>query len=876
MKIITSHINADFDALASMMAAKKLYPDAEMVFPGSQERKVRDFLEVFHPADIRRLRDVDLTKVTHLIIVDAKRADRLGPLAALLSRKEMKVHIYDHHPFGENDIRGDQEKVEEVGATATIFVELLKEGKIHPTAMEATVLALGIYEETGSLLFPTTTPRDMLASAYLLTRGANLNIVSSYIKMDLNRQELDLLNELVTSSTEIVLRGLRVLVAKASRESYVGDAAHLAHRVMEMEDIDAVVVILEMEGKILLVARSRAPELDVAELMKEFGGGGHPTAASATIKEASLEIAAEKVGALLDRHVKPGKVASDVMTSPVITTQWDSTIREAADTMTRYGVNVLPILRDGGYAGLISREIVEKALFHGFKKSKCIEFSTSDSMTVGRETPIRDIEAIMIEQNQRFMPVIEAENIIGAITRTDLLRVIYEDFLRKKHLDKEGTHERSQTGRNLSTWLRERFPDEVHRILVLAGKVAEEMGANAYLVGGSVRDLLLGQENLDIDLVIEGDGIRFAKELAERLQAKARVHHRFGTANIILDDLKLDVATARTEYYESPAALPKVEMSSIKKDLYRRDFTINTLAIKLNAGDFGLLIDFFGGQRDLREKTIRVLHNLSYVEDPTRAFRAVRFSERFGFKLSRHSENLIKSAIQMNLFERLSGSRLFDELVIAFSETNPVKTLKRLSDYGLLKVIQKDLVFDEKLESALSSMYETLAWYTLLFLDEKVDKGVLYLITLLSNLDDAQRTEALRRLAPPPQMQETIQKSIAGSAEILGKLTLNDPVRLCHLMFPREIETILFSMAMTKDTRKKKEISQFLVELRKTKPFLKGRDLKKLGIPQGPLYSRILTELLDERLRGNLKTEEDEKRYVYNRYVKGPNPSSRN
>jgi len=868
VKVITSHINADFDALASMIAAKKLYPDAVMVFPGSQERKVRDFIGVFHPADFRRLRDLDFSKVTDLIIVDAKQHDRIGPLAELLSDKALTVHIYDHHPVEENDIRGKTMKIEEVGATATIFTELLKEKKLRPTPMEATILALGIYEETGSLLFPSTTERDLLAASYLLRKGANLNIVSSYIKMGLNREELDLLNELIRSSTEIVLRGLRIVLAGASRDSYVGDAAHLAHRIMEMEDIDAAVILLEMEGKILLVARSRAPELDVAELMKEFGGGGHPTAASATIREASLEVVADRLRALLNVHVKPGKVASDVMTSPVVTTQWNSTIKEAEDTMTRYGVNVLPILRDGKYAGLISRETVEKALFHGFRKNECIEFSTSEAITVGKDAPLRDIEAIMIEQNQRFMPVIEDGRIIGAITRTDLLRVIYEEFLKRRHLDKGDTYERTPPGRNLSTWLRERFPEEVYRLLVFAGQVAEEMGVNAYLVGGSVRDLLLGQANLDIDLVVEGDGIRYAKELGERLKAKVRSHHRFGTANISLENLKLDVATARTEYYESPGALPKVEMSSIKKDLYRRDFTINTLAIRLNARDFGLLIDFFGGQRDIREKTIRVLHNLSYVEDPTRAFRAIRFAERFGFKLSKHTENLIKSAIQMDLFKRLSGTRLFDELVLAFKETNPVRTLKRLSDYGLLKVIQKDLSFDERLEATLSSMYETLAWYALLFLAEKVDKGVLYLSALLTNLDEAQRQEAIRRLSPPRKTEEIIVGSISGSAEVLGKLPLNDPVRIFHLLSNRSIESILYAMGVTKDTRKKKEISQFLVELRRTKPLLKGADLKKLGIPEGPLYSIILRELLDARLRGNVKTEEDEKRYVREHYTK--------
>jgi tRNA nucleotidyltransferase (CCA-adding enzyme) len=464
------------------------------------------------------------------------------------------------------------------------------------------------------------------------------------------------------------------------------------------------------------------------------------------------------------------------------------------------------------------------------------------------------------------MPVIEDGKIVGAITRTDLLRVLYEEFLRKRHLEKEETTERTSPGRNLSSWLREKFPEKVHTLLRIAGQIADRLGFSAYLVGGTVRDLLLGQENLDIDIVVEGDGILFAKELSAALQARVRSHERFGTAHIMLDDLKVDVATARTEYYESPAALPRVESSSIKKDLYRRDFTINTLAVRLNPKDFGLLIDFFGGQRDIREKTVRVLHNLSYVEDPTRAFRAIRFAERFGFKLSRHTENLIKSAIQMDLFDRLSGSRLYDELVIAFHETNPVQIVKRFSDFGLLKVIHRALAYDERLETLLLSMYETLAWYNLLYLEEKADVGVLYLMALLSHLADMQREEALERLSAPPRTREVIIRSIPRSAEILRRLPLRDPAAIYHLLSDAPIETLLFSMAGTKEEKKKKEISQFLVELRKVKPLLKGRDLKKLGMPEGPLYSKVLRELLDERLRGRLRTEEDEKRYLLSHY----------
>ena len=862
MDIITSHINADFDSLASMVAAKKLYPGAQIVFPGSQEKKLRDFMEAFHPVDIKRIKDIDLSKVIRLIMVDTKNPGRIGPFAELLSKKGIKIHVYDHHPFNKGDIRGEVEKIENVGATATIFTEMLKSRKVHLTPMEATILALGIYEETGYLLFPSTTERDLLAVSYLLRRGANLNIVSRFLKMELSMEELDILNELVQSSKEMVIGGIRIKVTKAFREGYLGDAAYLAHRMMDIEDIDAVVVLLGMEGKILMVARSRVPELDVSNVMKEFGGGGHPTAASATIKEASLEILEDRLTEVIRNNVKPFKVASDVMTRPVISIKWDSSIKEAEAMMTRYGVNVLPILREDKYVGLISREIVEKALFHGFGKGKSIDFATTDATTVSPNAPIREVETLMIEQNQRFMPVVDDGRIIGAITRTDLLRTLYEEFLRRRKIEETVVRGKPSVGRSLSSWLKSRFTPEVYNILKFSGEVAEGLGFNAYLVGGSVRDLLRGEENLDIDIVIEGDGIVFAKALGEKLNASVKSHQRFNTAQVITGKLKLDVATARTEYYESPAALPKVETSSIKKDLYRRDFTINTLAIKLNPKDFGLLMDFFGSQRDLKEKTIRVLHNLSFIEDPTRAFRAIRFSERFGFKISKHAENLIKSTVKMNLFEKLSGPRLYEELLLLFNETEPDRALKKLSDLGLLKVIHPALTFNEELEETLKSLHETVSWFNLLFLEEKTDRGVLYLMALLSELKEEEAEAAAERLSPPPKIKDMIDRGISKAREVAKRLPSEDPVEIYNLLRKLRLETILLAMALSKDRLKQKVISRYLTELRKIEPILKGEDLKKIGVKPGPVYSRILKELLEEKLRGHLKSREDEERFV--------------
>jgi tRNA nucleotidyltransferase (CCA-adding enzyme) len=292
MDVITSHINADFDSLASAVAAKKLYPEAVIVFPGSMEKRVRDFIEVFNPADIKRVKDIQLDKVTRLIIVDTKHPDRIGPLKELLARTDVVVHIYDHHPVTHNDIDGVVKVLDTVGAASTLFAEIIQKKRYQITPMEATLLCLGIYEETGSLIFTSTTPRDLTAVAFLLKRGANLNIVSDFLKEELSKDTVALLNELVQSLKEVVIHGVRIRIGRGTMEGF-SDVSYLAHKIMDMEDLDmdAIIMMIGMADKILLVARSKVPELNVSHLLADFGGGGHATAASATIKDVPFEIA---------------------------------------------------------------------------------------------------------------------------------------------------------------------------------------------------------------------------------------------------------------------------------------------------------------------------------------------------------------------------------------------------------------------------------------------------------------------------------------------------------------------------------------------------------------------------------------------------------
>ncbi|MCE5313242.1 MAG: CBS domain-containing protein [Nitrospiraceae bacterium] len=858
MDLITSHLNADFDALASVMAAKRLYPDASVVFPGSLEKKVRDFLDAFHPIDIKKLKDIKPEDVTRLIVVDVKHPDRIGQLKELLTKPGIAVHIYDHHPASGNDIRGEVEVYEEVGAASTILAEIIQERKIAITPIEATALCLGIYEETGSLIFKSTTPRDLMAAAFLMRRGADLNIVASFLKTTMSTEELALLNQIAQSMKEIVIHGVRIGLARGRTEEF-GDAAHLASRIMDMEDIDALVLMVASEDKIALVARSRVSELDTSRLLSVFGGGGHAYASSATVKEVPFEVIEEQISEQLRKIVRNIRTARDIMTSPVVTVQHSSRISDAEALMTRYGVNVLPVVKRSEYMGIITREVVEKALFHNLGSSRCADFATIDAVTASPDTPVSEVEEQMVRNNQRFVAVLEGSAIAGAITRTDLLRSMYESFMRKSRMaDRDTSAGQYDFSRNINRILKEKLPRDFYELLLIAGQTADNTDMNAYLVGGSVRDMLRGEENLDIDIVVEGDGIAFARKLADAVKAKVAVHQRFRTAHLAKEGMSLDVATSRTEYYEHPAALPRVETSSIKKDLYRRDFTINTLAVKLNKKDFGHLIDFFGGQRDIKDRMIRVLHNLSFVEDPTRAFRAVRFAERFDFRISKHTENLIKLAVKMNIFEKLSGQRIIDELDLIFHEAEPVKVIKRLSDFNLLRTVHPKLYYNRELGALLRGLHDAIAWFELSFPEERINRTELYIMALALRLERGERESLIKRLSIQQKAGLEILKLISLAKEAVRFYSAGNIIKNFRLFSERPVEAIIFAMALSAQKDFSKSATHYLLESRHIKPILKGDDLKKLGIQPGPLYSEIFSRITEEKLLGRLATKDDE------------------
>ena len=862
MEVITSHTNADFDALASMVAAKKLYPEAKLVFPGSLEKSMRDFFldSMFYVLEVERLRKIDVDKITRLVIVDNRNPARLGKLAGALKNPGISVHIYDHHPPAEGDVRGELEIIEELGATTTMMVELLQARGIPMSPLEATVFALGIYEETGSLTFVSTTVRDVQAAAYLISQGAQLNIVADFLSRELTAEQIAILSKLIESAKSYEINGVRVVISSLAIPHFVPDLANLAHKIRDMESLDVLFLVVQIGDKTHVIARCRIPQVNAGAVLGELGGGGHAEAASAVVRDMTYLETRERLIELLKRHIKPGLVVREIMTAPVKTIPFGSAISEAGEAMTRFGVNALPVLLGEAYQGLITREVVQKSLFHGLGRQKVEEFMTTGGPVASPDMPMGQAERIMIEEHQRFLPVLgEGGALVGAITRTDLLRALHEERLAEAP---ELGELAPRAVRNVKGLIEERTPPEVREALRMVGDAADESGFPVYLVGGIVRDLFLRVQNPDVDIVVEGDGITFAGMLVKKAGGRMKTHQKFGTAVVVLPNgLKLDIATARLEYYEQPAALPTVELSSIKKDLYRRDFTINTLAVRLNRTRYGELIDFFGGQRDIKDKTIRVLHSLSFVEDPTRVLRAIRFEQRFDFHMSKHTQNLIKSAVNMRLFHRLTGERIYTELVLMFSEAEPLKVLRRMKDFDLLKFIHPSLKGSAELERLFAAISETLTWFRLLYLDLKAEKWYVYLLGLLDRLKDQAAAEALERLAVPVRVRARVQQSRVRSRDVLYQLYKDQRLpasRIYDLLAPLELEAILLMMAKARQEHAKKYISLYLTHLRGVRVTLTGEDLKRLGVPPGPLYRRILAELLDAKLDDMVSTREDE------------------
>lgn len=424
--------------------------------------------------------------------------------------------------------------------------------------------------------------------------------------------------------------------------------------------------------------------------------------------------------------------------------------------------------------------------------------------------------------------------------------------------------------------LLQRLPDRVVGLLREIGQLGDERGCQVYVVGGVVRDLLLGHITLDLDLTVEGDGIACARLVADRYGAGLAVFERFATARLTFPDgVKMDIATTRRESYAQPAVLPTVQPASIEEDLYRRDFTINAIAMQLNPGQFGHLLDAYGGQRDLRARTIRVLHVGSFQDDPTRIFRAIRFEQRYGFRLERTTSRLLAQAASTNLIQQLSGPRLQNEIQLLFAEHNPVRAIARLAQLKLLRFLHRRLCYTTNVRRVVTAVPKALAWWARRFTDSVVDRPIVYLMALSSESSPAVVAAMIRRFALSRVHSENVSAGGSRIDRALKQLTNKGTVRpsqVYRLLADLSDEALVLLLAKQVGRQHGVRLSLLkrhlltYVKNRTVKTALTGLDLQSMGLKPGPQYKTILGKLLDARIDGMITTEAEERAFVQKRF----------
>lgn len=863
MDIILTHEQTDFDGLASTLGAYLLEERATPVLPNNLNRNVQQFYYDYR-FELPFVLPQDLPKksIRSVTLVDTQSMVTLRGMT-----KKTQVCIFDHHKKREDLDKNWRFNSIDTGACTTYFVEHLIEHNGTLTMIQATLLLLGIYEDTGSLSYASTTARDAQAVAYLLSQGASLKIASEYLNPALSASQQKVLDILIKNNRIVELKKQRIMVSFADAEFLEDEVSSIAHKIGDLYDPDGLFIFVRTREGIRFVARSVSDQINVANIAAVYQGGGHDRAAAALIHHDTAQALAtedlvDEFIRNLDEHVSPAVTVKQIMSTNPLLLEPSIKSHEALKLMQRFGYEGFPVVQDGKVIGLLTRRAVDRAIAHKLDLP-AKSLMEAGSYFVHPSTPLEELHQIMARSNWGQIPVMDAEDkqIIGIVTRTDLLQAY------------SGTRSPENGKINLAAKLEKNLNDEQVRLIKIIAEIAHQLHMHVYIVGGVVRDIILNSSILDLDFVVEGNAIELAHQLQKRYQGRVTSHRQFGTAKWFIEDASIlqntqnkenlprsvDLISARTEFYKNPSALPTVKLSSIKLDLLRRDFSINTLALRLDGKHYGKLYDYWGGLDDIRSGNIRVLHSLSFVDDPTRMLRAVRFEQRFGFQIESRTIELLQEA--KPLLKQVSGDRIRHEIDQILQERLAVDMLKRLQELGLLSTIDPEFQLSERtakmLQSALIAKPEE-KWE----IPEKVGKAQTKLIILYTILFCEAQRESTEKILKRLKLSKIVQKSVLQAQDVYQQIQEIETSK------SSEIYAILKGIPFytlyavhfffLERPRVMRIFDKHLQEWSKQKTFTKSSDLKKQGVPPGPLYKNIYRQLMSAWIDGEITSKEEE------------------
>lgn len=877
MLLILTHEKSDFDAVAAQLAAHKLFPDGVPLLSRHLNRNVQHFLTLYLDVlPFQHMEEWQRQRVDEVLLVDTSSVNNVRGMV-----KNPQVRVIDHHM--EYTPRPDWHyQVEPVGATTTLLVEKLQAAGMSLSAEEATLLLLGIFEDTGSLLYDTTTARDAHAAAWLFEQKAQLDVVRKFLAMPLTPEQQALYDELQANTEWLRIHGQAVALATAvAADDYVDEISSVAHRLRETLAPGGLFVLVQVGPDVQLVARSANENVDVSDVARALGGGGHDRAAAALIVGTTLEEVARRVKEMLPEIVTPLARVTEIMSLGVQTIPASMTVAEAGRQMLRTGHEGYPVIDEtsGAIAGLLTRHDVDRALNHDMGKAPVSRVMKVGAVTVRPSDSVERVQELMLTEGWGQIPVLaEREEDssgpsqpIGIVTRTDLLNYWFQPETETSQPD-------------MHALLAQSLDAPLWAMVQTVGEAAGDLSMPLYFVGGPVRDLLLQVAPTDLDMVVEGDAIALVKQLRARFGGEVHTHARFGTAKWFVTPAiwravqesaagdaaggstaadyemlppSIDFITARSEFYTEPSALPEVARGSIKLDLHRRDFTINTLAIRLDGSHLGELLDFYGGRRDLEQGLIRVLHSLSFVDDPTRILRAVRFEQRLDFTIETRTLELIDGALPM--MSRVTGQRIRHELELALREADPLRVMERLSELDVLSHIQSGL--DWTLAAA--AYYERVptyladpVWEDALPADSR---EFLYFALLLEPLPVGIQEATMRRLRARRATSDDVL-AVQHVTNGLRGLGVDAPAsKVAAICRDLRSRVLLAARIVLGEEPQGALLDSYYSAWAQVRTAVNGEDLRRLGVPPGPIYARILDALLDARLDGLVSDEESER-----------------
>ncbi len=913
MDLILCHTTADFDTLGAAIALSLLQSGSKVVLTGGSHPTVRDFLALHRDeyALIER-RSVNPQQIRALFVVDTQWRDRLGKAAEWLDLS-IPITLYDHHLDAKGDILAAEAHIEAVGATTTVLVEQLQAKQVALTSAEATVMALGIHVDTGSLTFDHTTVRDAAALTWLMAQGASLRAIAEYVEPGLSAEVQDLLSPALAQLQTEIVQGFSLAWVMLEVDRHIPGLSSLAAWVMSLTNTDVLLLAVRYpineagEERLTVIGRCRGSAgatstegIHLDELFKLLGGGGHHRAAALSIRSSEPQAVLDNLLTQLKAQMPQPPIARSLMSAPVRTIRPETTIAEAQRILLRYGHSGLAVMDQGQLVGVISRRDLDIALHHGFSHAPVKGYMATNLKTIAPDATLPNIEALMVTYDIGRLPVLEQGKLVGIVTRTDVLRQLHQERSesRSHHQNLPATPS-SRGATTIGKDLLDKLLPSIQQVLNEAAQQAERQGWQLYLVGGAVRDLLLakpGEPLLidDIDLVVDGfhpaagiaadaiapaAGVALARALQQTYPAaRLQVHGQFQTAAIlwhndpVLDSLWVDIATARTEFYPYPAANPEVEASSIRQDLYRRDFTINALAVRLTEPRQGEILDFFGGLLDLEARLIRVLHANSFIEDPTRIYRAVRFAVRLGFQIEPQTEGYIRYAIASGVYQRIQTdktpalqTRLKQELKYILQAPYWKAAVQKLSDLGALCCVHADLKLTDQLWWQLRVGDR---WLKQFDPDGTLPHWKVLLEILLSALEPEQRWQAAERLQLSGESVERLrglgeleEAIFPSSPSAIAAISCLSPSQTVQLLSPYDLPTLIL-LASTQPRPIRRQIWQYLTHLRHLKSPLDGNDLKALGYTPGRQYKQILDALLTATLEGQIATRSEAEAFL--------------